>query len=109
MKTLVLFRTLARVFKRFGSPESNGNSLLSSTSTSKRSGGFTFLVVLPTIKEIQNYILLYIKELYYVPLLLVHNSLAYALQHSNMAAGSSVHVGCVVHVGHPGKSKWTYR
>jgi hypothetical protein len=37
----VLFRTLARVFKRFGSPESNGNSPLSLTSTSKRSSGFT--------------------------------------------------------------------
>ena len=35
----VLYRTLARVFKRFGSPESNSNSPL--FSTSKRSGGFT--------------------------------------------------------------------
>jgi hypothetical protein len=51
-----------------------------------------FLVVLPTVKEIQNYILLYIilKELYSAPLLLVHNSFAVAFaQHSNMAAGSS--------------------
>jgi hypothetical protein len=43
---LVLFRTLERVFKRFGSPESNvnGNSPLSFTSTSKRRSGFTCCV-----------------------------------------------------------------
>jgi hypothetical protein len=41
---IVLFRTLEWVFKRFGSPESNGNSPLSLTSTSKRSSGFTCCV-----------------------------------------------------------------
>jgi hypothetical protein len=49
--------------QRFGSPDGNGNSPLSLTSMSK-SGGFTCCVpVLPTIKEIQNYTLPYIKEL----------------------------------------------
>ena len=43
MKTLVLFRTLVRVFR---GPESNGNNALSSTSTSKRSDGFMCCVFL---------------------------------------------------------------
>ena len=43
MKTLVLFRTLVRVFR---GPESNGNSALSSSSTSKRSDGFMCCVFL---------------------------------------------------------------
>jgi hypothetical protein len=63
--------------QRFGSPESNGNSPLSLTSMSK-SGGFTCCVpVLPTIKEIQNYTLPYIKELCSVLLLSVDNSLVH--------------------------------
>ena len=44
MKTSVLFRTCSGL-PRFDNPElSNGNSPLSSTSTSKRNGGFTCCV-----------------------------------------------------------------
>jgi hypothetical protein len=52
MKTLVLFRTLVRDFKRFGSLESNCNSPLSSTGTSKEVAVLrvVFLVVLATMK-----------------------------------------------------------
>ena len=35
------FKNSCTGLQRFGCPESNGNSSLSSTSTSKRSGGFT--------------------------------------------------------------------
>jgi hypothetical protein len=58
MKTLGgSFQSSCTGHQRFYTPESNGNSPLSSNSTSKRNDGvFTccvFLVVLPTIKEIQ--------------------------------------------------------
>jgi hypothetical protein len=51
MKTLVLFRSLAQVFKMFGSPESNSNNPLLSTSASKEVAvlSVVFLVVL-TVK-----------------------------------------------------------
>jgi hypothetical protein len=77
MKTVVLFRTLAQVFRGLAALKVTVTVRFHRPVRVKEVAVLRvlFLLVLPTIKEIQNYILLFTKELYSVPLLLVHNSL----------------------------------